>query len=465
MEVKDKCGIFGIWGDGEAAKLVFLGLYSLQHRGQESAGIVATDGKQFFTHKGIGLVFEALDQQKLASLKVKAAIGHVRYSTTGRTLYRNIQPLVVEGSKGLIALAHNGNLVNALSLRKELVQEGAIFQSTTDTEIILHLLAREKRPLIEALKVSLPRLKGAYSFLFLTPSAMIVSRDPYGFRPLVLGRRRNGAYIASSETVPFSLLEADFIREVEPGETLIIDDHGIHQAFRLPSEKKAFCIFEFIYFARPDSFMFGNDVYTVRKCFGRRLAEEAPVKADYVIPVPDSGLWAAVGYSQASGIPMEFGLIRNHYVGRTFIQPSSAERAFSVRLKLNPVPEVLEGKSIVLIDDSIVRGTTSKKIVSVLRKAGAKEIHFRISSPPVKSPCFYGIDTPTKDELIASSSSVEQIKEYLKVDSLHYLTIEGMLSCVSNPEDFCTACFTGQYPEPIYDEEFAKMRMKEREEQ
>lgn len=464
MELNENCGIFGIWGDREAPTIVFLGLYSLQHRGQESAGIVATDGEHFFTQKGIGLVFEAIDQQKLTSIKGRAAIGHVRYSTTGKTLYRNIQPLVVEGSKGLLAVAHNGNLVNSISLRNSLVQEGAIFQSTTDTEIILHLLAREKKNLIDALRVSLSKLKGAYSFVFLTPSAMIVSRDPYGFRPLVLGRRRNGAYVASSETVPFSLLDVEFLREVEPGETLIINDGGIHQAFKIPSKRKAFCIFEFIYFARPDSFMFGNNVYEVRKCFGERLAEEAPVKADYVIPVPDSGLWAAIGYSQKSGIPMEFGLIRNHYVGRTFIQPTSSERAFSVRLKLNPVPEVLSGKKIVLIDDSIVRGTTSRKIISVLRKAGAEEVHLRISSPPVKWPCFYGIDTPTRAELIAAQKSVEQIRNYLQVDSLHYLSKDGMLSCVTNPQNFCTACFTGDYPEPLYDAEFAKMRIKEREE-
>ena len=451
-ELKDKCGVFGIFNHPDAAYLAYLGLYALQHRGEESAGIVVSDGKKkMLSHRGMGHVQEVFDGSVLDTLKGDRAVGHVRYSTTGSSNLKNAQPILVDYSRGEIALGHNGNLVNADILRSELEAYGSIFQTTTDSEIIIHLMAKPSlRNIQEGVVDALGRVKGAYSLVFLTNDFLIAARDPQGFRPLWLGKIGN-AYVVSSETCAFDIMDAVPVREIEPGEVLFISAQGIKsQKIHSAEQQHAHCIFEHVYFSRPDSKIFGESVHLVREKLGRQLAKEQPVPADIVIPVPDSGNSAALGYSQESGIPLEVGIIRNHYVGRTFIQPSQGIRDFKVRVKFNLVKEVLQGKRVVVVDDSIVRGTTSKMRVKSLRQAGAKEVHLRISCPPHRFPCAYGIDFPTKEELIANKYSTEQLKKYLECDSVGYLSLEGMLQCVRYPkENYCTACWSGKYPIPF----------------
>ena len=446
---QDQCGLFGIFGHLEAAHLTYLGLHALQHRGQESAGIVSSDGSRLHVEKGMGLVNDVFDPNRLQVLKGDRAIGHVRYSTAGDTVAANAQPLVIECHRGPIAIAHNGNLTNAALLRYELEAAGSIFQCTSDTEVILHLYARSHRERLEdAIAASLSKVMGAFSLLFLTPDALVAARDPWGFRPLALGKLPGGVTVVASETCALDLIDAEYVRDVEPGEMVVIDKNGVRSFHPFPPEPPSQCIFEQVYFARPDSSVFGRNVLQTRLKLGRQLAREAPADADLVVPVPDSGNGAALGFSQESGIPFAWGLIRNHYVGRTFIEPKQSIRSFGVKIKLNPVRSVLEGKRVVLIDDSIVRGTTSRKIVAMVRGAGAKEIHMRISSPPTTGPCYYGIDTPVKSELIAATHSVDEIKSHLGVDSLAYLSHEGLLAAVDDAkgESHCTACFTGRYP-------------------
>ena len=441
------CGIFGIFNHKDAANIVYLGLHALQHRGQESAGIASSDGDAILSHRQMGLVSDIFNETTLRRLKGNSAIGHVRYSTAGSSNIGNAQPLVVEYSKGFIALAHNGNLTNAKIIKDELESYGSIFQSSTDTEVIIHLVAlSHENSTLDRLIAALRRLEGSYSLLVLTDRELIAVRDPYGFRPLVLGRLKD-SYVVSSETCAFDLVEAEYLREIEPGEILHItrDDVKSYMPFKKVNKKR--CIFEYIYFARPDSFMFGKTVYTVRKALGRELARDTHVEADMVIPIPDSGIGAAIGYSQETGIPFELGLIRNHYVGRTFIEPEESIRHFGVKLKLNAVRDVVKGKRIVVIDDSIVRATTGRKIIKMLRQYGAKEVHFRVSSPPTEYPCFYGIDTPSRGELIASSHSPEEINKYMESDTLEYLTVDGMKRALDNGEySYCDACFSGAYP-------------------
>lgn len=440
------CGIFGIFNHPEAANITYLGLYALQHRGQESAGIVSSDGRYLYSHKEMGLVADIFKEDTLKILKGTSAIGHVRYSTTGGSLLKNAQPIIVNYSKGSIAVAHNGNLVNSTFLRKELERDGSIFQSDMDTEIIIHLIARSRaNSLMDRVIETLKTVAGAYSLLFLTETRMIGVRDPYGFRPLCLGRLKD-SFVLASETCAFDLIGAEFLREVEPGEIVLIDRNGIKSFKPFEESPLSPCIFEFIYFARPDSTIFGKNVYKVRKELGKELARRHPAQADVVIPVPDSGVPAAIGYSEESGIPYEMGLIRSHYVGRTFIEPRQSIRHFGVKIKLNPVKDVLAGKSVVVVDDSIVRGTTSRKIVKMLKKAGAREVHMRISSPPTRFPCFYGIDTPTRRELIAASHSVEEINKYLTSESLGYLSIDSLLKAAGSEDSYCKACFDGRYP-------------------
>ncbi|MBI1909074.1 MAG: amidophosphoribosyltransferase [Deltaproteobacteria bacterium] len=447
------CGIVGIYNHPEAANLAYLGLYALQHRGQESAGIISSDGQLLHSHKDMGHVADIFSEAALQRLPGKNAIGHVRYSTTGESMMKNCQPIAIDYSRGGLAVAHNGNLVNAQKIRAELEAHGAIFQSTMDTEVVIHLIAQSpKNSLVDRIIDALSQIRGAYSMLFLTETRIIAVRDPYGWRPLVLGQKGD-SWVVASETCALDLIEAEFVREIEPGEVVVIDKNGAHsqKPFVIP-RKKAMCIFEFIYFARPDSHIFGRDVYEMRKGFGQQLAREHPVKADVVIPIPDSGVQAALGYAEESGIPFQFGLIRNHYVGRTFIEPKESIRNFGVKIKLNPVREVLKGKRVVAVDDSIVRGTTSRKIVKMIRDAGAKEVHVRISSPPTTGPCYYGIDTPDKDELIAASKSVDEIRKFIDADSLGYLSPQGLYWFEKNPgEWFCDACFTGNYPVPMED--------------
>ncbi len=448
-ELKDKCGVFGIFNHKDAAYLTYLGLYALQHRGEESAGIVVSDGSEMNAHRGMGHVQDVFDEPRLATLKGDRAIGHVRYSTTGSSNLKNAQPILVDYSNGEIAIAHNGNLVNADILRAELEAYGSIFQTTTDSEIIIHLMAKPSLHRVEdAVPDALSRVKGAYSLVFLTNKYLIAARDPQGFRPLWLGRL-DEATVVASETCAFDIMDAKPEREIEPGEIVYISAKGV-QSFKMPEAKEArhaYCVFEHVYFSRPDSRIFGESVHLVREKLGRQLAKEYPVEADVVIPVPDSGNSAALGYSQESGIPLEYGIIRNHYVGRTFIQPSQGMRDFKVRLKFNFIKEVLKGKRVVVVDDSIVRGTTSKTRVRNLRQAGAKEVHLRISCPPHRFPCAYGIDFPTKEELIANRYSVEETRKYMECDSIGYLSLEGMLSCVGFPkESYCTACWSGKYP-------------------
>lgn len=446
-KLKEHCGVFGIYDHPEAANLTYLGLYALQHRGQEGAGIVTSDGQQLYTQKGMGLVADVFNEDNLRNLPGSTAIGHVRYSTTGESSIANVQPLVVDYAEGPVALAHNGNLVNAQSIRESLEADGVTFQTTLDTEIIVNLLARSgQEEFIPALIYSLTQVKGAYTLLVVTNNELIAVRDPMGFRPLCLGRL-DGAYILTSESCALGLLEAEFVRDIEPGELVIINQNGVTSQKPFPPQAEKFCVFEYIYFSRPDSDINGLNVTLVRKMLGRQLARETPVDADLVIPVPDSGRGAALGYSEESGIPFEEGLIRNHYVGRTFIEPRQSIRHFGVKVKLNAVKKLLEDKRVVVVDDSIVRGTTSRKIVKMLRRNGAKEIHMRVSSPPTKCPCFYGIDTPTRQELIAATHSIQEISRYLTTDTLGYLSVEGMLSAIHPFENrVCAACFTGEYP-------------------
>ncbi len=453
---REECGVFAIVSHPEAARIAYLGLYALQHRGQESAGIATLDGRKLRLHKSMGYVADVFDEEKLEKLPGASAVGHVRYSTAGSSELTNAQPIVIDSWRGPIGLAHNGNLINASQIRRELERDGAIFHSTSDSEVILHLLSRSKRrTLIDAFIEALRIVRGAFSLVVLTADYLMVARDPHGFRPLCLGRV-DGRYIVSSETCALDLLDAEYVREVDPGEVLVIDEDMIESRFPFPKEKPAHCVFEHVYFSRPDSLVFGRTVDTSRHQMGIRLAREHPVEADVVVPVPDSGVSAAIGYSRETGIPLEFGLIRNHYVGRTFIEPKQSIRNFGVKVKLNPVRDILKGKRVILVDDSIVRGTTSRKIVHIIRAAGAKEIHLRITSPPIVGPCYYGIDTPTKRELIASTKSVEDIRKFIGADSLGYLSLEALLESVEDAGRFCSACFTDRYPTDIAHEERQK---------
>ncbi|MGC2424254.1 MAG: amidophosphoribosyltransferase [Nitrospirota bacterium] len=444
----DECGVFGVFGHPEASNLVYLGLYALQHRGQEGAGIVSSDGEILRVEKGLGLVSDIFSEDRIQKLKGSSAIGHNRYSTTGGSrIVENVQPLLVNYALGSLAIAHNGNLTNYGAIKDELEAYGSIFHTSVDSELIVHLIAHSKSGNLGTRAVdALKRVEGAYSLLILSEQEMIGIRDPNGFRPLCLGIL-DDAYVLSSETCALDLIEAEYIRDIEPGEMVIINKDGIKSFHPFPEARQSCCIFEYIYFSRPDSYIFGENVNYIRKMMGKKLAQEYPVDADLVVPVPDSGVPAALGYAEEAGIHFDMGLIRNHYVGRTFIEPRQSIRHFGVKIKLNPVRKLLEGKRVILVDDSIVRGTTSRKLVKMVRKAGAKEVHMRISSPPTTHPCFYGIDTPTRQELIASSHSVEEIRRYLTADSLGYLSLEGLLGII--PESlnkFCTACFNGDYP-------------------
>jgi amidophosphoribosyltransferase len=457
------CGVFGIHNHDEAANIAYLGLHALQHRGQESAGLVAAREGKLRRHGAMGLVSDTFNRDVLATLPGETAIGHVRYSTSGSSELRNAQPFLFEYAGGAISIAHNGNLVNATELRAELEAQGSIFQTSSDTEVIIHLIARAREPdLVTRLRSALSRVRGAYSLVLMThDEKMIGVRDPDGFRPLVIGRLKD-AYVLSSETCAFDLIEAEYIRDVEPGEIVLIEKGGMTSQ-RLGSDpvRPSHCVFEHVYFARPDSLVNGRSVYRAREKMGKRLADEQPVVggADVVIPVPDSGVPAAVGYSNQSGIPFEMGLIRSHYVGRTFIEPQESIRHFGVRLKLSPVRAVVDGKRVVVVDDSLVRGTTSRKIVKMLRNAGAREVHLRISAPPTTHPCFYGIDTPTRSELVASSHTVDEIARYVTCDSLGYLSHEGMMAAVgSDGSGFCSACFTGVYPVPLGNADLVQLR-------
>ena len=460
LELGEKCGVCGIYGHPEAANLTYLGLHALQHRGQESSGIVSSDRRDLFSHRAMGLVADIFDRDVLRKLPGDHAIGHNRYSTAGSSEIKNAQPFVVETGFGSIAVAHNGNLVNAVDIRQDLEHEGAIFQSTMDTEVIVHLMARsEHRDLAGRLVEALHRVKGSYSLLILSDDQLLAVRDPNGFRPLVIGRLGDTVVIAS-ETCALDLIGAKFEREVEPGELIVVNREGMRSYRPFTATAHAHCVFELIYFSRPDSIVFGRTVHDVRKRLGRRLAEETAVLADVVVPVPDSGVPAALGFAEAAGIPFDFGLIRNHYVGRTFIEPRQSIRHFGVKLKLNPVRSVVEGKRVVVVDDSIVRGTTSRKIVKMLRDAGAREVHMRVSSPPTTHPCYYGIDTPTRQELVAATHSLEQTRTYITADSLAYLSLEGLRSVVHpGPETFCYACFSGCYPVSFPYEEITQMRL------
>src|SRR5580698_2129250 len=448
----DHCGVCGIFGNPEAAKLAYLGLYSLQHRGQESAGIIASDGTNMHLEKGMGLVQEIFQPEVLRRLPGTSSVGHTRYSTAGDSALLNAQPIVIDCNKGKLALAHNGNLTNAGKLRRTLEHRGSIFQSTSDTEVIVHLVARSSaRNLTGALGDALNQVEGAYSLLVLTQDELIAVRDPRGFRPLVLGRLAlpagGEAWLVASETCAFDLLNAQYVREIEPGEMVRISRSGIESIHFAPEKPLQQCIFEHVYFARPDSIIFGRSVNESREALGRLLAREHPVDADIVVPVPDSGVPAAVGYALESKIPFRMGLIRNHYIGRTFIEPSQAIRNFGVKLKLNPIRGLIEGKRVVLVDDSIVRGTTSRKIVRMVQESGAKEVHVRISCPPTISPCYYGVDTPTREELIASSNSPEEIRKFLGADSLGYVSLASLKQAVNDTQgNFCTSCYTGVYP-------------------
>ena len=459
---REECGVVGLYGRPEAANLVYLGLYSLQHRGQEGAGIVSSTGDALISHRGLGLVADVFDEDIIRRLGGDSAIGHNRYSTTGQTILRNTQPFVVEYVLGSLALGHNGNFVNADAIRRDLESSGSIFQSTSDSEVLVHLIASSKhRNLLERAIDALGRVEGAYSVVFLSQDEMIAARDPRGFRPLVIGRFEGGGYVVASETCALDLMEAEYLREVEPGEVLHFHD-GLMESMRpFPRAQTSACIFEHIYFARPDSHLFGYSVYQSRKEMGRQLARETHVDADIVVPVPDSGVPAALGYSKEAGIPFELGLIRNHYVGRTFIEPTDSIRHFGVKVKLNAQAQVLKGQRVIVLDDSIVRGTTSRKIVRMIRAAGAKEIHFRVSAPPTINPCYYGVDTPTHSELVANNHSLEEIRQYIMADSLAYLSKEGMHAYLGGGgPGFCDACFTGDYPVPIDgDQEQRQMKL------
>ena len=443
----DECGVVGVYGHPDAANLVYLGLYALQHRGQESAGIAASSNGKMHLEVGMGLVADVFSDVRLKKLPGNIAVGHNRYSTTGVSKVKNAQPCLIEYSGGTMAMGHNGNLVNASEIRKELGAAGAIFQSTNDSEVIVHLMAQSRRnSFVDRAVAALSQVKGAYSIVLMSENELVAARDPQGFRPLCLGKL-DGAYIVASESCVMDLVEAEFIREIEPGELILINQFGVKSFYPFQKAPTKQCVFEHIYFSRPDSYLFGHSVYSTRKLMGKALAREKPVEADVVVPVPDSGVISAMGYSEEAKIPFQMGLIRNHYVGRTFIEPQSQIRNFGVKVKLNAVKPVIEGKRVIIIDDSIVRGTTSKKIVRMLREVGAREVHVRISSPPTTHSCFYGIDTPTKGELIASNMDIDQTCKYLGADSLHYISLEKMLEIFGEQkDDFCAACFDGRYP-------------------
>lgn len=448
--IRHYCGIFGIYNHAEAARMTYFGLYALQHRGQESAGIVTWDGTRLREHRGMGLVPDVFNERHLGKeLKGQIAIGHIRYSTTGASLIRNAQPFLVRFKGQEIAIAHNGNLVNTEELKQELESQGSIFQTTIDSEVFVHLIARNLngKTLEEAVMAACKRVRGAYSLLILANDKMIAVRDPHGVRPLALGRVA-GAHVLASETCAFDLMEAEFIRSLDPGEMLVIDGTTT-RSYRLEEQAPTRqCIFELIYFARPDSLVFGEDVYQCRKEMGRQLAIESAPDVDFIMPFPDSGIYSAVGFAQQSGLPYEHAMIRNHYVGRTFIQPSQDMRDFSVKVKINPVKSMIKGKRICIVDDSIVRGTTIRTRVKKLRELGAAEVHFRVSCPPIKHPCYYGIDFSSKGELIAANYTIPEIEKFIGLDSLHYITIDGLLKSVSKPDNYCLACFTGDYPIP-----------------
>jgi len=449
----------GVYGHAEAANLVYLGLYAQQHRGQEGSGIVAGDGSLLLSHRGLGLVADVFDSDTLERLTGHMAIGHNRYATSGRTLLKNTQPFVVEFARGGLAVAHNGNLVNAIELREGLETRGAIFQSSVDTEVVVHLIAQASgETLVDRVVSALALVRGAYSLLFLSQNELIAVRDPNGFRPLVMGRIKDkDAVVFASETCALDLIGADYEREIAPGEVVVADAGGVRSLFPFPRAPETRCIFEYVYFARPDSTVFGRNVYQVRKALGRQLAREHPADADLVIPVPDSGVPAALGFAEEAGLPFDFGLIRNHYVGRTFIEPQDAIRHFGVKVKLNAQRGVLDGKRVVVVDDSIVRGTTSRKIVAMLRAAGARAVHMRISSPPTTGPCYYGVDTPTRSELIATGNSLEAIRDFTSADSLGFLSEQGLYAFSGGDDDgFCDACFTGRYPIPVSDDAKAR---------
>ncbi|GAB4410490.1 MAG: amidophosphoribosyltransferase [Bryobacter sp.] len=451
-KLKEECGVMAIYGHPEASKLCYLGLYALQHRGQESAGIAALHNDEITCHKAMGQVSDIFTNPVLAGLPGEAAIGHTRYSTAGDTVLLNAQPFSVRCNKGPIAVAHNGNITNAQFLRNELERDGSIFQATSDTEVILHLVARSReKTMAGALRDALLQLDGAFSLVFVAENRLIVARDPHGFRPLAMGQMELSggkvAYVFASETCAFDLIGAVYINDVEPGEMVIVGPEGISRSRYAPVAEKAHCVFEHVYFARPDSLVFGKSIAESREKLGRKLAEHCAVDADIVVPVPDSGVAAALGYSSASGIPFRQALIRNHYVGRTFIEPSQTIRDFGVKLKLNPVRHLLEGKRVILVDDSLVRGTTSRKIVRMVRSAGAREVHLRISCPPTISPCFYGVDTPTKGELIAANSTLEEIRKFTEADSLAYLPLAALREAIGDDkQEYCYACYTGNYP-------------------
>jgi amidophosphoribosyltransferase len=458
----DECGVVAIFAHPEAEKLAYLGLHALQHRGQESAGIVTSDGLTSRVHKAMGLVADIFTEEVLSKIRGTLAIGHTRYSTAGDSALLNAQPILVQSNKGSIAVAHNGNLVNAAEVRNRLERQGSIFQTNSDTEVIVHLIALSREhTLPEAIADALRRVEGAFSLVLMTPDRIIAARDPRGFRPLAMGRipalngQKRDTIVFASETCAFDLIGATYERDVKPGELVVVGPEGISSLFYSPAAPQSSCIFEHVYFSRPDSIVFSRAVQTSREELGRQLAREAPVEADLVVPVPDSGVTAAVGYAAESGIPFRFGLIRNHYVGRTFIEPSQSVRDFGVKLKLNPVRSLLEGKRVVLIDDSIVRGTTSRKIVRMIRSAGAKEVHMRVSCPPTISPCYYGVDTPSKNQLIAANKSVDEIREYIRADSLSYLSLEGLKKACGEGDktSYCSACYTGKYPTSIVDVE------------
>jgi amidophosphoribosyltransferase len=457
---KDECGVFGIFGNPEAANLTYLGLYALQHRGQESAGIVTADGEHMRASRAMGHVAEAFDEAALEALPGHLAIGHTRYSTAGESRLSNAQPFLIDCAHGQIAVAHNGNLVNAGELRDELVRSGAIFQTSSDTEVLLHLYARSRAASVEdALVDSVTQIRGAFSLALLTKDRLIAIRDPHGFRPLALGQLGDG-WIVCSETCALDLIGATYVRDIEPGELLVISAGGLRSIKPFPPSPLSQCVFEHVYFARPDSYVFGRSVNDVRTELGRVLAREAPVAADVVVPIPDSGVCAATGFAEEARLPLRMGLIRNHYVGRTFIQPQQSIRHFGVKVKLNPVRSILEGKRVVLLDDSLVRGTTSRKIVKMVKAAGASEVHLRISCPPTISPCFYGVDTPSRAELIAATHTIEEIRKYVGADSIAYLSLEGLRAAVgAGQHSYCTSCYTGVYPVAFPRDEHAYLQL------
>ncbi len=448
FSLNEKCSVVGIFNVPDASRYAYFALFSLQHRGQEAAGIASSDGERIYLTKDRGLVTQVFDEKKLKKLIGDSAVGHTRYSTAGEESILDAQPIFARYDLGQIAVVHNGNLTNSKEVRKRLIKEGAIFQTFMDTENLIHLIARsDKEYLYDRIIDSVKQIEGAYSMIFLSRKKMFAIRDPHGFRPLSIAKLGDG-YVVASETCAFDLIGARYIRDIRPGEMVVFEKGKEPRSIQVFEPTPHKCIFEFIYFARPDSYIFGKSVYKARKEMGRELAREFPVEADMVVPVPDSGVAAALGYSEESGIPFELGIIRNHYVGRTFIEPTQEIRDLKVKMKLNPIKELIDGKRLVVIDDSIVRGTTSRKIVNILKEAGAKEVHMRISSPPTTGPCFYGVDTPSKEELIASQMDTEKIREYIGADSLAYLTIEGLIKSVGNDLSYCLGCFDGNYPVP-----------------